>query len=197
MNKNDFRSLCNIVNPGDILTLTAVDTLRAVEAVVNSVSTGRGRGGSKLLRVTLANGESRQYSSSHSNHLVCVNHGGRLFGSNSESNVFGPNQNATSAQMREIGTQVNNAFKNALALKNTGHTVDMYFNVPDNHTLFGDWQVYSGRLVRGRGGQVALTLINADCRTVEVWSRRLVGEVESVKYVDDTGYTELINCRAA
>lgn len=197
MNKNDFRSLCNVLAVGDTLSLSAIDTPLDTSAVVEAISTGRGRGGSKLLRVMLANGETRQYSSSHSNHLICVERAGQMYGSQSNANIFGPNQNATSAQAREIGARVTSAFKNVLALKNTGNAVNIYFQVPQNHTLHGEWSVQSGRLVRGRGGQCALVLTNAKNDLVEVWSRRIVGEVDAVKYVDSNGFTEVVDCQTS
>jgi hypothetical protein len=50
------------------------------------------------------------------------------------------------------------------------------FNAPDNEQLHGKWSVSSGRVLRGRNGQVALTLMRGDT-TVEVWSRRIVSVV--------------------
>jgi len=195
MNKNDFRCLCNNLSSGDSLVISAMDTAANSSAKVNYVKIGRGRGGSRLLSVELESGGTRLYSSKYSNQITSVRHNDVVYGNPTPRTiVLGPSQGPTNVS-REIANNVNGFFKRALAAFNTGEAVYVSFpHISGNMLLHGNWKVTSGRLVRGRNGQVALNLQNDSGQSVEVWSRRILGEVVNISYMLENGFTEQVNC---
>lgn len=180
MDKNSVRSFIDSLNPGTSLTVNFVgDSLvdsRGVH-VANSgtftlsrKSTGRGKGGSLIMHLMSSDGTMVQIGTSHSDSILNLRTaGGELVGyaNAAEMPVVYPRDNQQAATLKEAARSL---------VGTSGKRVTVNSSLPH---LNGTFTVQRAVQLRGRNGQVVLTLVNGD-DNYELWSYRHSGVVSSI-----------------
>ena len=180
MDKNSVRSFINSLTPGTTLTINFVgNSLTDSHGVhlansgtftFNRKSTGRGKGGSLVMHLTAADGTQMQISTSHSDAILNLRSAnGELVGyaSAAEMPVVYPRDSGQAATLKEVARSL---------VGTSGKRVTVVSSLPH---LNGTFTVQRATQLRGRNGQVVLTLVNGN-DNYELWSYRHSGVVSSI-----------------
>lgn len=179
MDKRTLRSVLVGLNVGDQLSVVFRSNLSSPSGEYEVVNKrrGRGKGGSWLVDVKLANMgslacETFTIGTSRNDDVVSVVVDGQFYGFKHE-NEMPANYETNTAQAVALKEQ----FKALLA--NIDETQPMVEVVaPSAPEVDGNFTVTAGRQLRGRAGQVVLTLQRDTGETVELWSYRHSGVVD-------------------
>jgi len=172
MKKQQLKTLIEGLSPADKVSVTFLGDLaeRTGDYEVTGTSTGRGKGGSKLMHLKAADGTEFKTGTPESEKILhVVTSDGTLHGFESASDVprtFETNAGASKtlkAQMKEL-------------VSTTGARI----RVEDSQGEFGaEYTVTQAEQLRGRYGQVKYTLQRDDGTFTSLWSFRHSGIVTS------------------
>ena len=192
MTKNDFRSLYSAVEIGTSVSFVTVASNSLREGIVEFKRKGRGRGGAPSM-VVRSGDELVTLSSTKSHEVRYVATSELAFGSLTTA-VTNYNLKANPEQ----ASAVKRVFEKVLADINTNGTMSqtLIINAPGNATLHGHWCISNARVLRGRNGQVSLSLLRmvdfgrvVDDLTpaTEIWSRRISSMMLGCRAMLSTG----------
>jgi len=189
MEKKDLKELVSGLNTGDTLTVTYLSTMpsdtrydavrgfagQTVEYSLVETRTGRGKGGSQLMVLRTVSGDTITTGTPHSDAILNVRGpNGALVGFETEADVTKVYETDT---VRALDLK-----KSLVALVGmTGAKVRL---VSTEQEFSGDFDVLSATKLKGRYGQIRLSLRAADGQSVDLWSYRHSGIITSVEILD-------------
>ena len=186
MEKKDLKGVIVGLNTGDTLSVTFLSTVPAderydgirtlagqtVEFTLVETRKGRGKGGSQLMVLKTASGDKVTTGTPHSDAILNVTGpNGVLVGHESEADV--PKTYETNAGR---AAELKTAFQDFVGV--TGARVCLDSTEAEYK---GEFTVTAAEQLRGRHGQVRLTLQATNGRTTQVWSYRHSGVVTKVE----------------
>ena len=185
MEKKLLRQIISGLTPNETFQMTLVcspddtDTYRMVSA-----RTGRGKGGSRLALVEhVATGQFLTIGTPENDKILnmTVNYDGNavFFGVRSVHEIAPtyPTNAARAVELKET-------FKSVLArtgIPNNDEEVYVTIESRNAREIAGTWRITDGKQLRGRGGQIVLTL-QAHQRRIELWSYRHSGVIDNITF---------------
>jgi len=185
MIKNEVKTFLSNLTPGAVININFIggslkDSAGATLAdsgtfTFNRTSTGRGKGGTVVAHLTDSTGTARQVSSSNSDHILNLSlENGPLLGYSSveEMPVEYPKNEQRAALIKGVAKRL---------VGTTGKKVRVISSVPEFN---GEFSVRRAVQLRGRNGQVVLSLVSSD-QEFDLWTYRHSGIIESFEIISD------------
>lgn len=172
MDKKQLKTLITGFSPADKISVTFLGELadRSGDYEVTGISTGRGKGGSKLMHLKGADGTTFKTGTPQSESILHV--------ITSDGILHGYETSADISRTFETDAGAHDVLKSQM--KELVSTTGARIRIEDNQNEFGgEYTVTEAEQLRGRYGQVKFTLRREDGSYTSLWSFRHSGIVTS------------------
>jgi len=177
MEKSNVRSAIETLTPGDKITMAFVGSKASLsgEYEVDRLRVGRGKGGSQMIDLKASDGTLLSTGTPDSDEILhIILPDGSLQGYETEAMIPPVFETAD----RDTARTLRDKFAMLVSAYRENETANYQVTLVSEYTPFnGTFEAVSARQLRGRYGQVVLSLKNSDGDVFEVWSQRHSGIV--------------------